>query len=135
MGSAQRTRILLIEDAPDPERQLANLLTDSGAEVTLECYILSASEQIRKQITGGGKFDLILMSFQLSAEEGVRAAKLLRNQGYQGPIMAVTNSHSRFDLRENVENSSNSLLSSLTGNEVVHHLLDQSAPFKKHTNN
>ncbi len=83
-------RILLVEDAPDNQRLIFAILTRAGAEVVtaengrigLETALAARSE--------GQPFDLILMDMQMPVMDGYEATQRLREQGYDGQIIALT---------------------------------------------
>jgi signal transduction histidine kinase/ActR/RegA family two-component response regulator len=82
--------ILLAEDGPDNQRLIAFVLRKAGAEVTIaENGEVAVAEALRA--TSHGKpFDLILMDAQMPVVDGYGAARRLREQGYTGPIVALT---------------------------------------------
>ena len=83
-------RILLVEDAPDSQRLILAILTRAGAEVvtaengriSLETALTARSE--------GQPFDLVLMDMQMPVMDGYEATRRLREQGYDGQIIALT---------------------------------------------
>ncbi|MDX1945364.1 MAG: response regulator [Pirellulaceae bacterium] len=79
-------RLMLVEDAPDCERKLAQTLTNAGAELFLDCNAMSAADAIL-----GAKEapDAILMDLQNSIVEGHEAVRLLRRKGFENPIVAM----------------------------------------------
>ncbi len=93
-----RGRILLAEDGPDNQRLLTLLLTKAGAEVVLaedgQAAVRKALPPLPQtdQSHDGheGPFDLILMDMQMPVMDGYEATRRLRQQGYRGPIIALT---------------------------------------------
>jgi PAS domain S-box-containing protein len=83
-------RILFVEDGPDNQRLIAYLLEKAGAEVTvaengqvgLTCALASRDR--------AEPFDVILMDMQMPIMDGYEATRRLREQGWTGPIIALT---------------------------------------------
>jgi CheY-like chemotaxis protein len=83
-------RVLLVEDGPDNQRLIEHVLRRAGAEVTLAndgqegvTIALQAFERSRA-------FDVILMDMQMPVMDGYEAARHLRDEGYELPIVALT---------------------------------------------
>jgi len=77
--------ILLAEDNTDNQNLISLLIRKTGLQVT----IVSNGEQALLEI-GKGAFDLILMDIQMPVMDGLEATKVLRQQAYTGPIVALT---------------------------------------------
>ncbi len=78
-------RILIVEDAPDIQALLKHLLHQQGAQVEMANHGLEALSLLEAQ-----SFDLIVMDIQMPVMDGIQATRILRAQGYGGPIMAIT---------------------------------------------
>ena len=83
-------RILLVEDCNDTTMLLSCLLENAGAKVTTAyngkiCIDLAISAWQE-----GKPFDLLLMDIQMPLVDGYTAAKILRQKGYTGPMIAMT---------------------------------------------
>jgi CheY-like chemotaxis protein len=78
-------RILLAEDGIDNQRLIKTLLTLSGAEVRI-------AEDGREAVTLAqtGAFDVVLMDMQMPEMDGYEATRILRQAGYDRPILALT---------------------------------------------
>ena len=98
---ALECRILLVEDNPDIQRLHLYTLEVAGAEVTVVKNGLEAVERAMESWVAGRhgsepkqRYDLILMDMQMPVMDGYQATRLLRRQGYTGPIIALTaNAH------------------------------------------
>ncbi len=93
-------RILLAEDGPDNQRLISFVLRKAGAEVVVaqngqEAVDLVLAEQANAIATNGEKkqcrpFDLVLMDVQMPIMDGYEATRRLREEGFTGPIIALT---------------------------------------------
>ena len=89
-------RILLAEDGPDNQRLITYILKRAGADVTVVENGLKAVEKVmgrihhRREDDPSAPFDIVLMDMSMPVMDGYRAAGQLRNQGYDGPIVALT---------------------------------------------
>ena len=80
-----RGRVLLTEDNQDNQRLVSLLLKRLGIEYAIAS---NGKEAIAK--VGDENFDVILMDVQMPIMDGLTATRLLRQQGYSGPIVALT---------------------------------------------
>ena len=95
---AVRCRILLAEDGYDNQRLLSLVLKKAGAEVTIaqngqeavEMALASVPERNRRHDDHGRPFDVILMDIQMPVMDGYEATQRLRQEGYTGPIIALS---------------------------------------------
>jgi PAS domain S-box-containing protein len=83
-------RILLAEDGPDNQRLISFLLRKAGADVTVADNGRIAAEWAMAAAALGEPFDVILMDMQMPEMDGYEATRLLRAEGYLGPIIALT---------------------------------------------
>ncbi|MCR4411487.1 MAG: ATP-binding protein, partial [Thermoguttaceae bacterium] len=91
------SRILLAEDGPDNQRLIAYLLRKAGADVVVVANGQEAVERaLVKSPRGEGEpvdvrpFDLILMDLQMPVMDGYEATRILRQQGVDTPIVALS---------------------------------------------
>ena len=49
-----------------------------------------AADHIRRSMSEGPAFELVLMDYQMPVMDGPSAAKAMREMGYEGPIIGVT---------------------------------------------
>ena len=91
-------RILLAEDGPDNQRMISFILRKVGAEVQICDNGQKAMEKALATLPDWGRryddsqepFDVILMDMQMPVMDGYEATRQLRQQGYTGPILALT---------------------------------------------
>jgi len=77
--------VLLVEDAPDNRVLVSRFIKAAGARV--DC-VDNGLEGVMSALSG--KYDLVLMDIQMPRMDGFEAVRLLRREGYQGPIVALT---------------------------------------------
>lgn len=83
-------RVLLAEDGPDNQRLIAFMLRKVGAEVSVAANGRLAVESVREALACGSPFDIILMDMQMPEMDGYAASSLLRREGVDVPIIALT---------------------------------------------
>ncbi len=83
-------RVLLAEDGPDNQRLIQAILQKAGAEVHLAIDGQEAVEKVRQLFLQGTPPHVVLMDMQMPQLNGYQATRLLRQQGFQGPIVALT---------------------------------------------
>ena len=78
-------RVLLAEDGIDNQRLISRLLRAAGADVAVANNGRQAVDRVREE-----PFDLILMDMAMPEMDGYEAARALREQGVDAPIVALT---------------------------------------------
>jgi two-component system, sensor histidine kinase len=86
----QNSHILLAEDGLDNQRLISYVLTKAGAKVTVVENGQLALDTIQAADASGRPFDLVLMDMQMPVMDGYSAIRILRQKGYQEPIVALT---------------------------------------------
>lgn len=83
-------RVLLAEDGADNQRLIRHILRKQGASVTVVDNGQLAYERAMEAERSGVPFDVILMDMQMPILDGYTATRLLREAGYDRPIIALT---------------------------------------------
>jgi CheY-like chemotaxis protein len=83
-------RILVAEDTPDTQELLSLYLRESGACVTVAANGSEAIEATRNAERAGAPFDIILMDMRMPGLDGYAATAVLRREGVDCPIIALT---------------------------------------------
>ncbi|MEZ6116038.1 MAG: ATP-binding protein [Pirellulaceae bacterium] len=83
-------RILLAEDGLDNQRLISFVLTKAGAAVDVVENGQLAVDAVREQVASGNAYDVVIMDMQMPVLDGYQATGQLRDDGYQGYIIALT---------------------------------------------
>jgi len=78
-------RVLITEDNQDNQRLVSILLKRMGVDFELASNGKEAIAKVARE-----SFDVILMDVQMPVMDGLTATRLLRQEGYAGPIVALT---------------------------------------------
>ena len=78
-------RVLLAEDVIENQLLVEHYLKKIGLDVTIANNGLQATESIKKE-----EYDLVLMDLQMPVMGGIEATKILREQGFNKKIIALT---------------------------------------------
>jgi two-component system, sensor histidine kinase and response regulator len=96
---SQAERILLTEDSADNQRIISIILSKAGYQVIIAENGKLAYEKAMATLKQGRPFGLILMDMQMPVMDGYEATRLLREEGYSYPIVALT-AHATVDDRK-----------------------------------
>jgi PAS domain S-box-containing protein len=77
--------VLVVEDAPDNQMLIGQILRSHGARIALA---ENGQEAVRKAMSED--FDLVLMDLQMPVMDGFDATAELRQRGFRKPILAVS---------------------------------------------
>jgi CheY-like chemotaxis protein len=78
-------RVLLVDDSTDNQRLFERFLSSVHATVDVaENGVVAIN---RSQVT---KYDVIIMDIRMPIMDGYEATRLIRAQGFEGPIIALT---------------------------------------------
>ncbi|MBN2022326.1 MAG: response regulator [Pirellulales bacterium] len=83
-------RGLLAEDGIDNQRLISILLEKAGLDVDVAENGRVALERVAEAADEDRPYDLILMDMQMPALDGYNATRMLRQLGWDGPIVALT---------------------------------------------
>ena len=83
-------RVLVAEDNRDNPRVIAIRLSMAGAEVVLAANGREALELARGARDAGRPFGLVLMDMQMPVMDGYEATRVLRDEGFRTPVVALT---------------------------------------------
>ena len=78
-------RVLVVDDAEENRELIQLVLEDVGLEVSG-----AENGQVGADMAVAGGFDLVLMDMQMPVMDGYTATRLLRERGYERPIIALT---------------------------------------------
>lgn len=88
-----RGSVLLVEDNVDNQNLISMHVKRMGADVTI-----AENGKIGVDLAMSGDFDLVLMDMQMPILDGLEATKLLRDQNYTKPIVALTANAMKADI-------------------------------------
>ncbi len=98
-------RILLVEDGIDNQVLIKTILKNSGAEVCL-----AENGKIAIEKASMEQFDIILMDMQMPEMDGYEATRLLRSEGFEKPILALTANTSQDDQDSSINAGCNDVM-------------------------
>ncbi len=89
-GKSLHGRVLLAEDGPDNQRLDRTLLQHQGLEVEVAENGRVACRKVWLAAAEGKPYDLVLMDMHMPDLDGYQATRQLRDEGWSGPIVALT---------------------------------------------
>jgi CheY-like chemotaxis protein len=78
-------KVLIVDDSTDNQTIIRLFLTSVGATVELANNGLEAVEKMKSN-----RYDVVLMDIQMPLMDGYQALKIANENGYRGPILALT---------------------------------------------
>ena len=87
---AQGRRILVVEDSKPNQLVVRSMLERRGYEVDIANDGIEACAAMNKKGQGSTGYGLILMDVQMPGMDGIEATRWIRNNGFQQPIIALT---------------------------------------------
>lgn len=82
--------VLLVEDGLDNQRLISHVLRSRGARVELAENGAVGLEKALQALEGKKPYDVVLMDMMMPVMDGFQAVRRLREDGYSGPIVALT---------------------------------------------
>ncbi len=92
-------RVLIADDGPDLRFRLGRLLQEAGAEVSFASDGRQAQNKLAGVLEACRPYALVLLTTRFDADQGLSLARRLRERGYRGPILAISD-RDGFDSRE-----------------------------------
>ncbi len=89
-GFRSRVRVLLAEDGVDNQLLITTYLRHAGIDVTVADDGRTAVSEVARAQAAGTPFALVLMDMQMPVLDGYEATRLLRSEGFDQPIVALT---------------------------------------------
>jgi len=90
LPSIQGLRVLLAEDGPDNQRLISYILRRRGAHVDVVGDGDAATRFLISGTAGAAPVDVVLLDMQMPVKDGYTAARELRDNGFDRPIIAIT---------------------------------------------
>ena len=89
-GDGRALRVLLAEDGEDNQRLLVHHLKRAGMTVTVAANGREAVDLALASRRTGRPFEIVLMDMQMPELDGYEATARLRQEGWTGPVIALT---------------------------------------------
>lgn len=82
--------VLLVEDGRDNQLLISSVLKKMGADVTLAEDGRQGCDRALAAMRCGAPYDVVLMDMQMPVMDGYAATRELRDEGFDGPVIALT---------------------------------------------
>ena len=89
-SSLEGRSVVICEDSPAIAQLLCYLTGEAGAQVTHCLDGQLGVDRVLQDMEQGNPPDLVLMDMQMPVMDGYQAARLLKDKGFPGPIIALT---------------------------------------------
>jgi len=119
LGQLTDYRVLLVEDDPDSQRQIAYYLEQAGADVFVVDNGQSAIETALEATLNGFEFEIILMDIEMPGQTGCEAASKLRDEHYKGKIIAFTAFEEKYCRQQCLSAGCDEFISKLANRETI----------------
>ncbi|QDS87946.1 Autoinducer 2 sensor kinase/phosphatase LuxQ [Rosistilla ulvae] len=86
-ADASGARVLIVDDCDTNRKLMTFLLQDAGSEVTTAT---NGKEAVELLLDRKLSVDIVLMDMQMPIMDGYTATRMLRNRGYNRPVVALT---------------------------------------------
>lgn len=103
--SLRGRKILVVEDNPDNQLLIKQILSKNGAAVAVSSNGLDGMNEAQKN-----HYDIVLMDMQMPVMDGYSATLELRNHNYAGPIIGLTAHAMSEDIRKSINAGCNAVL-------------------------
>ena len=124
--TSKKPHVLIVDDSADNLAILARLLESCGAEVKRASNSGEALEAHKSEQTEGRHFNLVITDIVMPEVGGNDLALSLRNQGYKGPLVAVTSNATLHGKKESYNSGIDLYLSkTVLKKGVIEVVLDQ----------
>lgn len=118
--------VLMIDDSKDALVVMSAVLENLGAKVTTASESKVGVELAQQSVKEGSPFSLILLDIHMPEMNGIDTAKMIRSNGFKGPIIAFTAHATIGGKKEGKEVGIDGYFSKTTfKKDVVQALLDQ----------
>jgi two-component system, chemotaxis family, CheB/CheR fusion protein len=104
-------KVLVVDDRRDMRYLAQHMLEEAGARVVLASDGRDALEQVAGAVSLGQPFDAILLDMQMPVLDGYSAARELRDNGFDRPIIALTANAMKQDEKKCLESGCDDYLS------------------------
>src|SRR5690606_33526626 len=83
-------RVLIVDDRQEIRFLAEHFVRDAGGDVVTADNGEHALEQVERCRASGAPVDVVLMDIQMPVMDGYQAARRLREEGFEGPLIALT---------------------------------------------
>ncbi|MFO7904376.1 MAG: response regulator [Pirellulaceae bacterium] len=123
--AAYAGRVLLAEDAPDMARLVQRILEQAGPRLDVAENGVVACERAAASKAAGVPYDLILMDIGMPMMDGYEATRRLREDGWKGPIVALTANAMQGDREKCLRAGCDDFLAKPVGQDAFFRILER----------